>query len=427
MLPCKQCSTLNTLDSMFCRKCGVSLEIVALHEAQVKLDKLVAEGVVSLNEGRVDEALEIAETALRSNPTMIPALSLLSDSLARKGQLADALAAAEKIVELSPDSELDKIKRNQLRVRLQDSLRVPEGTDRRTAILAAISAVVLVVCLGAFAAKMTADSRTASITAKEPGSEVVASNYPAAGQVDPSMTNPGQGNVVQTNPAQTNSVQPNTAETNPQDDPANVEAAPPRRRDRTGLPVYRGGPLPGTSSGGDIGGDINVVPINPGGPPSGGGTKNSAGKKGDDPEPEMPQDAETPVVDPGEISIIVKTPAKATETPNKAGGSTQIPVTNPSEAGTFTRVGNEQFQTRNFEGAAKSFERASSGGNSVKMLQRKAQALQNANKPREAIAAYEAAIVAGEAALRTNPANASSIQAVINTSRQAINALKAGS
>jgi len=425
MLPCKQCSTLNTLDSMFCRKCGVSLEIVALHEAQVKLDKLVAEGVVSLNEARVDEALEIAETALRSNPTMIPALSLLSDSLARKGQLADALSAAEKIVELSPDSELDKIKRNQLRVRLQDSLRVPEGADRRTAILAAISAVVLVVCLGAFAAKMTADARTASITSKEPGSEIVAGNYPPAGQVDQALTNPGQGSVVQTNPAQTNSAQPNTAEASPQDNGASADPAP-RPRASTGLPRFNGGTLPG-ATGGPIG-DIDVVPINPGGPPNGGGTNsNSGAKKGGDPEPEMPQDPETPVVDPGEISIIVKTPAKATETPNKVGGSTQIPVTNPSESGTFNRVGNEQFQTRNFEGAAKSFERASNGGNSVKMLQRKAQALQNANKPREAIAAYEAAIVAGEAALKASPANASSIQAVINTSRQAINALKAGS
>jgi len=410
---------------MFCRKCGVSLEIVALHEAQVKLDKLIAEGVVSLNEGRVDEALEISETALRSNPTMIPALSLLSDSLARKGLLADALAAAEKIVELSPDSELDKIKRNQLRVRLQDSLRVPEGTDRRTAVLAAISAVVLVVCLGAFAAKMTADSRTASITAKEPGSEIVAGNYPAAGQVDPALTNPGQGNVVQTNPAQTNSAQPNTAESNPQANAESVDPAP-RRRVR-GLQEYDG-TLPGANPGGENGGTIGLRPFPVPTPPDGSGTKPSPGpKKGDDPEPVIKEEPETPVVDPGEISIIVKTPAKATETPNKAGGSTQIPVTNPSEAGTFNRVGNEQFQTRNFEGAAKSFERASGGGNSVKMLQRKAQALQNANKPREAIAAYGAAIVAGEAALRTNPANASSIQAVINTSRQAINALKAGS
>ena len=139
MVTCKHCSSPNTLDSKFCRRCGTVIPIPELEEAQVKLDVLVAEGVAAFNAGRTDEALAIAETALASNPRMVNALSLASDCHARRQEFARALEYADQIVDQNPDSELDRIKRNQLRTQLEKTLEVPAGPDKRMALAAALA------------------------------------------------------------------------------------------------------------------------------------------------------------------------------------------------------------------------------------------------------------------------------------------------
>ena len=89
MVACKHCSTPNTLDSTFCKRCGTALPEDDVLAGKEKLDALIAEGNKSFNEGRTDEAMAVAETALASNPTSTNALSLKVLCHERRGELAE--------------------------------------------------------------------------------------------------------------------------------------------------------------------------------------------------------------------------------------------------------------------------------------------------------------------------------------------------
>lgn len=167
MVSCKHCLTQNSLDSTFCRRCGTALPEDEILAAKEKLDVLIGQGNTSFNEGRTDEALAVADTALLSNPTSTTALSLKSLCHERRGELAEALECADQIVELNPDSELDKIKRNQLRSKLAISVQLAtQPPDKRPALIGAVAAVVLVICVGIAAAKLL--NRTEQVKTSQP-------------------------------------------------------------------------------------------------------------------------------------------------------------------------------------------------------------------------------------------------------------------
>ena len=152
MIACKHCSTPNSLDSTFCKKCGTAVPADQKREAALQLDKLVDEGLAALNAGRTAEALAIADSAVASDPSHLGALHLKSAIHERRGEIADALESAERIVELNPDSELDRIKRNGLRNSLL-SASTPVQPDRRVAAVAALAAMILVACVGVVLAR----------------------------------------------------------------------------------------------------------------------------------------------------------------------------------------------------------------------------------------------------------------------------------
>src|SRR5690349_9064710 len=159
MLACKHCSTPNSLDSTFCKKCGTAVPADLKREASLQLDKLVDEGLAALNAGRTSEALAIADSAVATDPTHLGALHLKSAVHERRGEIADALESAERIVELNPDSELDRIKRNGLRSSLLNA-STPVVPDRRVAFVAAAAAMVLVACTGILLSRKPAETGT---------------------------------------------------------------------------------------------------------------------------------------------------------------------------------------------------------------------------------------------------------------------------
>ena len=134
MVRCPDCETPNSVDSKFCRFCGAPLPEEERIDAQMKLNELIAEGNKLFNDGRTDEALLIAESAISSSPNDTRALSLKGMCLERAGDLADALELYERVVELNPDSALDKIKVTHVRNRLAAKVAEPpraESTRRR--------------------------------------------------------------------------------------------------------------------------------------------------------------------------------------------------------------------------------------------------------------------------------------------------------
>ena len=152
MVSCAQCKTPNTLDSAFCRKCGVELAPNVLAEAREELGKLVEKGSAAYEDGRIEDAAAIAEEATRTDPVNANAWALAGMVHERRGEVAKALEAYERVVELNPDSPLDRLKLAGLRGAIAE--RATARPDRRTPLLAGVSAAVLLACVGIVAYKL---------------------------------------------------------------------------------------------------------------------------------------------------------------------------------------------------------------------------------------------------------------------------------
>lgn len=149
MVACKKCDSMNSVDGAYCKKCGASLPEEELAESRTKLQGLVKEGFQIYSEGRTDEARAVAEAALLTNPAMAEALSLKGVCHERDGEIAEALECFEKVVELNPDSTLDRITINRLRNKLASPAPIDAPKpNRRLAIAGAIATAALVLALG---------------------------------------------------------------------------------------------------------------------------------------------------------------------------------------------------------------------------------------------------------------------------------------
>lgn len=409
MIVCVQCQTPNVLDSLFCRKCGADLPELEREEQIARLENLVAEGNLSLNEGRTEEALAVADSALRSHPSLLTALHLRCAANTRLGNLAAALEDADAILELDPDSELDKIRRAQLRKELTASLNAPSGPDRRTALVAALAAVVLVVSLGAFAIRM------ATQTTEKPN--LVASNG-LDGALNPNAQffnggqATGQGNPPVADPAPP--VDPN-AVTQPAVPPV-ATPNPPVTATPTPAPVIPRGGVGGSLPQPGVNGETTIEPFRPGAPPSAGlpdpnRTPNPApnnnqtrGNQGDPdpvattPNPNPPPQEE---VDPGLINIQVKRPNQG----NTGGGAPANPTSNPAGGATaLSRTGDQFFGAGDFSAAIGAYQKAlAAGGNPIRLNERIGDAYKRLGDTGAANAHYQQALVAAQAALSRSP------------------------
>lgn len=407
MVSCKQCNTLNSLDSAFCKKCGVTLDANEIAIANEKLTAMIADGNKLFAEGRTEDALMVADTAINSNPTSAVAVSLKGMCLERKGQLAEALECFERVVELQPDSTLDKLKVNDLKNLLAvEKFEVARTPDRRMAVMSAVAATVLVVTCGAIFAKANASGEKPMVVAQNDPvnrtfGEVMEKQEPIADQQK--MTNGAQANPELQNPLNN----PNAGNTGPMRTPLNI----PDGRSRS-LPNIEGG----------IEGDLQYRPVKPPIPGeglpdpnspngNGGATNNNqvpnpatGDRRGTDPDPgpvpDPPAKQDPPKNDPGIIEIEV-----SKGSPNRTGNGGGEVGGNGRTA--LLATARSQMSQGNYSAAATTYERAlRSGADQGSTNQRLGQCYAQLGRNGDAVSAYSRAAAAFEKSGNTQGADA---------------------
>ncbi len=306
MVRCNNCETPNSLDSRFCKACGKELSEEARRAGQEQLEKLVAEGFHLLNEDRADEGLLLAESILANDPDCVQALSLKGACLERKGLLVEALEAYERVVELAPDSAIDRVKVTHLRKELAEKAVPAEEPDRRRALLIAASAAVLVIAVGGL---------LAALFAREPqarqNQRLVASSSAGAGEALEAFGN----SAAQTKPTETTATEqasggPAAQQPTDGQQPVGAQAQQPAAGVRPAPSLDAGGVLPRPLPSGEIG---QVPPVVPPGLELRPETAPRTNDRSNEPPPsfEPPQQtsppAKEPEKDPGVYEIRVHT------------------------------------------------------------------------------------------------------------------------
>lgn len=396
MVSCKQCNTNNSIDSAFCKKCGATLDAAEIAIAQEKLTAMIADGNRLFVDGRTDDALMVAETAIASDPTSAAAISLKGMCLERSGHMAEALECFERVVELQPDSTLDKLKVNDLKnllvVQKFEDQRRP---DRRVALIGSAAAVLLVISGGAL---------FATVNAKESpnNSKLVAMNETSNQPITFDQVLPKGGAPTQ---QQQSLNQLPTADTSVLGG-SRLDGTGPiqqSRRENMNLPKYNEGGLPNPEGG--INGQIGPlkVQVDPSQLPKLPDT-NSGQRQANtsDPEPGVldnrgggsvsePQ-SEPPKNDPGIIEIEV---SKGSGSKPSSGGGEVAPTGNGRQA--LLATARSQMMSNNYSAAANTYERAlRAGADPGSTNQRLGQCYAQLGRNGDAVAAYTRAAGAFE-------------------------------
>jgi tetratricopeptide (TPR) repeat protein len=419
MVSCTHCSVQNSLDSKFCKSCGLGLPEDELNAAIVKNEELIADGYRLFEAGRTEEAQMVAQTALEASASSVTALSLLGMCHEREGRVAEALAAFEQVLALKPDSALDKIKVNQLRGHLANKLQAENAPNRRLALAGAALAVVLVGSIGAIIASATTRPAIAQNT-PSPEVQQQAMTFPPGGGI----TDSTEAGVPQQDrpPVQI----PEGAEPPLNEAPPIVAPSGPVAQGR-GLPPAREitGSVPPVTLTGVIG-NLGLQPSGQPANPQQGGSLPSVGQPqppvytgGPDPSPESPkiETREEPKENHGIIEIKVsprhQRPASGSQESDGGGNELQA----------LMSAARQQFQLKRYDEAARTYERAlRAGGDAASINQRLGQCYSYLGRNAEAIAAYNRAIVAYESLMNSGRADAR-VAAALESCRQALKVL----
>lgn len=385
MVSCKQCNTQNSLDSAFCKKCGAGLDAAEIALANDRLSVMIADGNRLFADGRTEDALMVAETAIASNPTSAVAVSLKGMCLERKGMLAEALECFERVVELQPDSTLDKLKVNDLKnLLVVEKFEVNRTPDRRMAVVGAFAATVFVMACALLFVKANAkDTEQPTLVAQN--------EAPKARTFDEVMPKQDQ-----------QPTQPQV-QSNPQIDPTQPQIQEQPRnsgRERIQIPSFPGNTIPRPSEGTEPvilnGNDLEVRDPRDPQPPKG-------GNEPEDPEPPVVPPTppkEEPKNDPGIIEIEFSKGA-----PNQ-GNSGEGAVTGNGRTALVATARNQMMQG-NYSAAASTYERAlRAGADQGTTNQRLGQCYQQMGRNGDAVAAYSRAAAAFEKAGNNQAAEA---------------------
>lgn len=408
------------------------MDAETLADEKQKVEELVAEGFRLFNEGRVDEARLIAEKSLEDLPEYTNALSLMGMCHERDGDLNAALICYEKIVELHPDSSLDKIKITQLRNALSAKLiEQPEPNSKR-AWVGAVAACLLVVSLGVALAGFISNKNQeqAKLTP-----ETQASNNTNA-QINTPGLPQNQNNQQQTKPPQE---QGNTENPQGTADPTGGRNTNSGNNDGGGRfnPTTTGvGPLPGTNGGNGLnGGTLGVQPVDPG--PAvgnqnlGTGTTGGQGNGSTGTTIQPPKDTrdDPPVVDGGTkppkndgVIDIVVSHGSGTTTVNN-GGSQPL-NDNPNQLQALLQTARQHYLTGKYDLAARAYDQAlRAGADPASTNQRLGQCYEKLNRKSDAIQAYSRAISAAQSQMNSG-GNRERLQNMVDSCQQALNVLR---
>lgn len=300
MIVCTHCQAKNSLDSLFCKSCGREVTEADREKAREANSKLIAEGYTLLAEGRTEEAELVARAAIEADPKAGGAYSLLGMCFERKDDIVAALECYEQVVELNPDSALDKIKVTQMRNVLARRSEPEEEPNRKVAVLAAAAAVLLVGVSGALFAIMSGDKgATKDPIVSNQNPTTVADRQQAFGNIPDDLRN-AQANVQNVDP-------------NANANPGNGQVQPPQGNENA-----------------QGGGNENGVRSNPGyrlNPPSSGrGSLPNIGGNETEQVPPVTLDVDPRLNDPG----VVGNPGNSGNANNGGGGQVTTP-TRPDE------------------------------------------------------------------------------------------------
>ena len=116
---CQECKNRNPIGNKFCRECGAKLsvpqDVLAAEEAaraevertQERVARLLTDARLLADQGKLEQAILLAEEASEQMPKSSSAHSLLATLYERVGANAKAVAAMERVAALNPESEAD--------------------------------------------------------------------------------------------------------------------------------------------------------------------------------------------------------------------------------------------------------------------------------------------------------------------------------
>lgn len=387
--------------------------------------ELVSQGQRVLGQGRAEEALTLAESVLEDMPTSVSALALKGDALERLGECAGALAAYERVLELKPDSALDRIRANQLRRQLQnpqlEETYVP--THKRSLMMGAAAAMfVLAVGIPIIWAFTQPQRNADSTEVASNGGGFVAENFPNIAPV-PSGANDLSSQRSAVPPSAQDSVQRQTNDGRSQSSVVSPGGyTPPGGSSR----------LEGTENLRDIQpinpGPPTEIGIQPSKPPISDPRPEPAAGRPDDPSP-ITDSSTLKREDPGIINI---QPSASTGagSGSRVGNSGSQDTGGDDEAArqsseTLVRVARDAFVKGDYARAADAYEKAlRQGASRGSTNQRLAQCYERLGRKSDAIGAYERAIAAYQSTLSSGSGDSSRVQAALDTCRQALKNLR---
>lgn len=388
MVSCKQCNTQNSLDSAFCKKCGAGLDAAEIALANDKLSAMIADGNRLFADGRTEDALMVAETAIASNPASAVAVSLKGMCLERKGMLAEALECFERVVELQPDSTLDKLKVNDLKNLLAvEKFEINRAPDRRMAVMGAFAATVFVMTCALLFVKANAKET-------EQPTLVAQNDVPKARTFEEVL------------PKQEQQPTQPQVQTNPQVDPAQPpiqQPSPNAGRERIQIPAFPGSTIPRPDGGTDPviikSSDLELEKENRGQEPP----RPPRGNETEDPDP--------PVVDPIPPKVEPKNDPGIIEIEFSKGAPTQGNSGEGAVSGNgrtaLIATARNQMMQGNYSAAASTYERAlRAGADQGSTNQRLGQCYAQLGRNGEAVSAYSRAAAAFEKTGNTQAAEA---------------------
>ncbi|MEQ1822757.1 MAG: tetratricopeptide repeat protein [Fimbriimonadaceae bacterium] len=392
-MTCTHCKTSNTLDSLFCKSCGREISEQLRELARDENMKLLARGYELLSLGRNEEAELIAKSVLEIDPNAAGAHSLLGMFYEREGETVLALECYERVVELNPDSALDKIKVTQVRNVITRQAQEPAPQNRKLALAAAALVVVLFVSGGVAFAIASSPTKPATKVASNESPVILNESFTGTPKLNPS------------NPTGTQTPESQSQGTEDQGDP-----------EKRIIPRGNGNNAGNGNSGNYDASNAQRPPL------TGGGTPTLPNPKED---PKETGDAWRPVtVEPSRQTAPPETvtedpkpeggsnpPAQNPQPEDKARGITIVPRKGPGKStgtgGTFidpqpekngngltavVKSANDQMMVGKFDGAAKSLERAiQMGGDRGKLNQKLGMCYERSGKKSEAISAYKSA------------------------------------